>query len=558
MNRFLHWLVPPIRWPLVAAVAAVLASTLAGPLPAHAQGTIITVTTYSDELNSSNNGKCSLREAVRAANADAAVGGCPAGNGTDTIVLKSGRYRLTRTGRGEDDAAKGDLDLRGTLAIVGAGETKTTIDGNRIDRVFDVLDNANVTLSKLTIRNGRAQYSGTVSSGNGGGIDNKGALSLDQVTVRNNRSEFAQQSGGGSGGGISSRLYGGTLQINNSTIRDNSGYIGGGIAGSFDITNSTIVGNNGEIGGGLSGFGTITTSTINGNTSKQGGGGISTADGLIVHDSTISNNHSDTTGGGIAYTSNNNQSITINGTTISGNTSTWGGGLAVDSGAVSITNSTFSGNKAKQSGGGVYAYFGDTSFFLPSVQLNNSTFALNVADDNNDGIGQGGALYNDSYDSGIRIGIRNTLLAVNTDRGGESPVCSGSITSYSYNLIRDTTGCDIRGTTTGNKLNIDPKIGSLASNGGPTKTHALNNDSPAVDNGSRATVGSNEDACATTDQRGVSRPRDGNNNGTKYCDIGAVERQSVSTSKEGSTAPEDGALEESPIYSAPEAAVPAE
>jgi hypothetical protein len=64
--------------------------------------------------------------------------------------------------------------------------------------------------------------------------------------------------------------------------------------------------------------------------------------------------------------------------------------------------------------------------------------------------------------------------------------------------------------------NSAPKLDPLADNGGPTQTHGLQDDSPAID------VGDNN-GCPATDQRGVSRPVDGDSDGTATCDIGAFE-----------------------------------
>ena len=77
-------------------------------------------------------------------------------------------------------------------------------------------------------------------------------------------------------------------------------------------------------------------------------------------------------------------------------------------------------------------------------------------------------------------------------------------------------------TTTGDQLGtgaspLDPLLGNLADNGGPTLTHALLNGSPAVDAGSPATPGSGGGACEITDQRGTTRPKG------SQCDIGAFE-----------------------------------
>jgi hypothetical protein len=62
----------------------------------------------------------------------------------------------------------------------------------------------------------------------------------------------------------------------------------------------------------------------------------------------------------------------------------------------------------------------------------------------------------------------------------------------------------------------DPKLGSLADNGGPTETLALNDGSPAIDAGQT-------DGCPKFDQRGAERPVDGNSDGSTACDVGAYE-----------------------------------
>ena len=63
---------------------------------------------------------------------------------------------------------------------------------------------------------------------------------------------------------------------------------------------------------------------------------------------------------------------------------------------------------------------------------------------------------------------------------------------------------------------MNPRLGTLRANGGPVRTHAPTGGSPAVDAGNPA-------GCLATDQRGQARPVDGNADGTKRCDLGAVE-----------------------------------
>src|SRR5438270_445945 len=86
-----------------------------------------TVTTTLDVVDP-NDARLSLREAISAANANP---------GADTIVVPAGVYRLALPGA-DDTNAGGDLDVTGTTLVQGAGAGNTVLDGQRIDRVFDV------------------------------------------------------------------------------------------------------------------------------------------------------------------------------------------------------------------------------------------------------------------------------------------------------------------------------------------------------------------------------------------------------------------------------------
>src|SRR6266704_5458625 len=86
-------------------------------------------------------GTCSLRAAVQESDA------LP---GADTIVLPAGIYPLTIAGSSNNSPNSGDLDISENLAIVGAGARTTIIDGNRIDRLFDVRNPVPVSISGVT------------------------------------------------------------------------------------------------------------------------------------------------------------------------------------------------------------------------------------------------------------------------------------------------------------------------------------------------------------------------------------------------------------------------
>jgi hypothetical protein len=131
------------------------------------------------------------------------------------------------------------------------------------------------------------------------------------------------------------------------------------------------------------------------------------------------------------------------------------------------------------------------------VELKNVTVAQNSA-------GRGSGLFN-----GIgTFRVTNTIVADNS--GGN---CEGTITSGGHNLdTRDT--CGFSGP--GDISNMNAGLGPLQDNGGSTKTHALPNDSPALEAGDDA-------ACEATDQRGISRPQG------LHCDMGAFEAENPVT-----------------------------
>ena len=218
-----------------------------------ALGAVITPSTFGDE--NGGGADCSLREAILAANTDAAFGGCPAGGGADTIPLGAGTYGLSiPAGTTGDDKLDGDLDVAGPLTITHTGLAPALIDGNGIDRVIHVLPTGNLTASGITIRNGRTPQSGA-------GIRNEGNLNLSSATLTGNVSTASF------GGGIANASTG-TLVLTNVTISGNraendSGGVDQGPDGRATLNNVTITGNtadtdaNGGGGGGLMAKGTI-------------------------------------------------------------------------------------------------------------------------------------------------------------------------------------------------------------------------------------------------------------------------------------------------------------
>ena len=115
---------------------------------------------------------------------------------------------------------------------------------------------------------------------------------------------------------------------------------------------------------------------------------------------------------------------------------------------------------------------------------------------------------------GTVVTTRNTIISGNF--AGTGPDCSGGLDSGDFNLIRNTNGFVLTGTTAHNIYGQDPKLGPLAGLGGPTPTHALRFDSPALDAGNSGGL--------TTDQRGQPRPMGAPQvGGGDGSDIGAYE-----------------------------------
>ena len=318
-------------------------------------------------------------------------------------------------------------------------------------------------------------------------------------------------------------------------------------SGILNIENSTFSNNSG--GGIVIGAGTalIKTSVISQNT----GGGIQNLSGsqMTINSSTISGNSN----GGIT----NIGTLIVNYSTISNNTASSGGGIRFDNGTVTVNNSTIDGNKADFSGGGLYGANGRLIVNASTISNNsgllgggvanspgspvdiiNSTISGNTAIGTNGNSGRGGGAYlsgfanlinstivnnKSNFGGGIStsgpVNSRNTIIAVNTANNSASDF-SGTLASQGYNLIGNTTGTTITGTTDGSILGQTPLLGALSNNGGPTLTHALLPGSPAIDAGDPANL-------LPADQRGFALPKDGDGNGSARADIGAFEVQPV-------------------------------
>jgi CSLREA domain-containing protein len=327
-----------------------------------------TVTTSEDELN--NDGDCSLREAIYAANTNQRIDQCPA---SSVIVLPAGVFTLTLPASStEDNSTVGDLDITGVLSIHGAGVGNTIINGNGIDRVFQIHPNSQVTITNLTITNGRtpngrdgvAEQEPGGDAEPGGGIANAGTLTLIDSAIINNSTGRGGNGapgllgpiplGGGAGGhsGNGGGIYNeGILYVYRSTIENNQtetgGFPGGprrcsglpGTGGGIYNANgahalfvdSAVQNNHTVMGGGCAIFPPII------GYSGGSGGGIVNDGMLIVRNSLVNGN----------YTADGRST---SGRSVGGNGGEGGGIL--NRGTLRVEDSLFSGNYTGNGGDG--------------------------------------------------------------------------------------------------------------------------------------------------------------------------------------------------------------
>jgi hypothetical protein len=205
-----------------------------------------------------------------------------------------------------------------------------------------------------------------------------------------------------------------------------------------------------------------------------------------------------------------------------------GGGIHNNPGMIAesalwVINSTISGNSA-----------GTEGTLRPSrgggLNSQGITFLFNVTVFGNYA---GGSQSSEPVGAGIHsedlyVALFNSIVAGNRGPDGTAMDCGGRLILH-YSLVGSTEGCFPDTGAEGAMdelavLNVDPRLGPLQDNGGSTPTHALLPGSPAIDAG-------DPEGCKRyfqgelfpVDQRGATRPEDGDGDGRAICDLGAFE-----------------------------------
>jgi CSLREA domain-containing protein len=452
-KKLTPWMILSLSvWALLAVMGAV-------GTPAAAANLV--VNSLSDNFIASDK-KCTLREAILNANADADLtfGDCVAGSGMDNITFSvTGNIVLSSTLPEITDADRLTID----------GQNKITLNGNQNVRILIVQNDAVLVLNNLAMVGGFASFPSYYHFGGGALFNDGGSVTVNNSSISGNRTASR-------GGAIASSK--GTLTINNSSFAGNSASTaGGGIAivdSSATVNNCTFSGNS------ATGLG------------SGSGGGISydssgTKYALTVSNSTFSGNSSDSVGGGL-YSS---EIVKVYNSTFSGNSAAdQGGGIMNPYGSLTVINSTISGNSANQGGGIMNDLYSDGSYGGTTTLLRNSI----VADNSN------GNCYNDS----------GTLTdgGYNLDDDG---TCVSAATSLTADPLLDPAGLKSNGGPT-------KTIALCQGVNSPAGCTGL---SPAIDAANNTVCASAP--ISNRDQRGLIRPWDGDFDGVHVCDIGAYE-----------------------------------
>jgi hypothetical protein len=455
---------------LLLAGGLTAGSALAMPVAAHASPMTFTVGSTADtsavsDCTTPTNIDCTLRQAIDLANANTPD--------ADAIVFRTG--------------LSGAIDIHSLLptiteglAIQGPGPGTMSVDGTTFYPVIFQINTATtdpVSISGLTITHGYT------TSSSGGAIRNSNSdLTLTNDVVSD--SHAVRTSSYGEGGGIYSEF--GSLTIDSSTVSGNSAYSGGGIASYYSPT-------------------TITHSTVTGNTAVGQGSGPP--------------NYQDAYGGGIW---SEGSDLTIDGSTIDGNMARDGGAVYSQEGvggigyAMTIRNSTVADNHVHDEGGGIWDDGTNSSLAVIGSTVTGNT-ALTDA---------GGIKASPGTDPVLKDSIvsGNTANPASTDDLKAN--ASYPFDTY-FSLIGMPSGYVYTEVPNSNLFGVDPQLGPLQNNGGPTQTELPANSSPVIDRGKAFGL--------TADQRGLTRPVDiptianSTATGADGADMGAVEVQSIPT-----------------------------
>ncbi|HEY1855473.1 MAG TPA: choice-of-anchor Q domain-containing protein [Solirubrobacterales bacterium] len=439
--------------------------------PAAARATTIIVNTEAPEAPSP---ACGLKDAIAAVDSSNPVNGCPAG---EVGVVDRIEFALPSPAT---ISVSSPLEISEDVEIIGPGAGQLTVSGGHVSRVFEAQAGA-ISISGLTIADGM-----TSELGAGMYVQGPATVELERTVLQDNKVEVTSSAPPqtpeiAAGGAIFNE---GHLTLTESSVTGNEAVnsagaaemraFGGGIAigeGEVVLDRSTVSGNAAIVSAGTM-------------SSTARGGGIFNLSKLVLRASTVSGNRAE------ANNAPTNSAV--------------GGGISFQQGPLppetTIERSTIVENatvaESLSEGGGIAGLALPAAIRSSTIADNSAITGANVFDQ-------------------AAVSFTSTIVA--RPRIGAS--CFGPTTSLGHNLDEGA-NCGFEGPT--DQRNVDPRLGTLAANGGPTETLALESGSPAIDHGVAAFGES-------SDQRGFERPVEipsvPNGPGSDGADVGAYEVQ---------------------------------
>jgi predicted outer membrane repeat protein len=383
--------------------------------------------------------------------------------------------------------------------------------------------NATAVLDGFTITAGYASLTPPNNHGYGGGMFNwTGSPTLNNLVFSGNT---AGKGAAFYGGGGMFNIHSSNPILTNVTFVANTAGSGGGMynhASNPTLTGGAFIGNTAIDSGGMTNYSnsspTLTDVTFSGNVAASSGGAMgnhTNGNPILSHVSFLDNSAEDYGGGMSNYQSSptltdvefsnnwagregggmhNGESsspVLTSVTFVNNSTATNGGGMLNSESSPTLTNITFSGNSAGSYGGGL------CNTFSSRPTLMSVTFSDNRA----------------PHGSGV-CNVGGSFTLVNGIVWGNTPAREQV---YNDHVTPDITYSDIEGGSPGaGNLDVNPRLGVFGDYGGSTRVFALLSGSPVIDRGSPS-------VCPATDQVGLSRPVDGDGNGSPICDMGAFE-----------------------------------
>jgi hypothetical protein len=262
----------------------------------------------------------------------------------------------------------------------------------------------------------------------------------------------------------------------------------------------------------------------------EGGGHLDGSTNLVLTNSIVTNNTSAISyahGGGMLVSGR----VTLINCAVVNNTTTGAAGGVYANATLTVINSTISHNVGGSPGA--------IDVNAGSLYLINSTVAFNRTPN---GSGVGGIHAHEGQNEYSFFHARNSIIANNTGSLGAD--IYGRLSEGGNNLIGNTTGTFIYNTVLNNVVDVDPQLNSnLSTNGGVIPYHAVGAYSPVIDAGNNCVLtttanGGCYDTTVLTDARGVTRPQDGDGNGTATVDMGAFEATRAEVLNAPSAAPD--------------------